>query len=83
MPILFASGEFDDAIELIKQFGPFFLAVVFFLWRDWRREDRLSNRLDELENEQRAVLLPLVTDCSAVIARNTAVMERIERTLDR
>ena len=83
MPILFASGEFADAIELIKQFGPFFLAVVFFLWRDWRREDRLSNRLDELENEQRAVLLPLVTDCSAVIARNTAVMERIERTLDR
>jgi hypothetical protein len=83
MPILFASGEFADALDLIKQFGPFFLAVVFFLWRDWKREDRLSNRLDELENEQREVLLPLVTDCSAVIARNTAVMERIERTLDR
>lgn len=83
MPILFASGEFADAIELIKQFGPFFLAVVFFLWRDWKREDRLSNRLDELENEQREVILPLVQDCSAVIARNTAVMERIERTLDR
>ena len=83
MPIVFASGEFADAIELIKQFGPFFLAVVFFLWRDWKREDRLSNRLDELENEQRAVILPLVKDCSAVIAKNTAVMERIERTLDR
>jgi len=83
MPTLFASGEFADAIELIKQFGPFFLAVVFFLWRDWKREVRLSNRLDELENEQREVILPLVQDCSAVIARNTAVMERIERTLDR
>jgi len=46
MPTLFASGEMADAIALIKQFGPFFLAVVFFLWRDWRREDRLSNRLD-------------------------------------
>jgi cbb3-type cytochrome oxidase subunit 3 len=82
MPILFASGEFADAITLIKQFGPFFLAVVFFLWRDWRREDRLSNRLDELENEQREVILPLVKDCSAVIAKNTSVMERLERRLE-
>ena len=31
MPTLFASGEFADAIGLIRQFGPFFLAVVFFL----------------------------------------------------
>ena len=83
MPILFAAGELADAIGLIKQFGPFFLAVVFFLWRDWKREDRLSNRLDELENEQREVILPLVKDCSSVIAKNTAVMERIEKSLDR
>ncbi len=83
MHILFAYGEFTDAITLIQQFGPFFLAVVFFLWRDWRREDRYSDRLDELENEQREVILPLVKDCAAVIAKNTAVMERIERTLDR
>ena len=83
MPTLFAAGEMADAIAIIKQFGPFFLAVMFFLWRDWRREDRLSNRLDQLEDEQREVILPLVKDCSIVIAKNTAVMERIERTLDR
>lgn len=83
MPILLASGEMADAIAIIKQFGPFFLAVVFFLWRDWKREDRLSNRLDQLEDEQRQVILPLVADCSRVIAKNTAVMERIERSLDR
>ena len=82
MPI-FASGEFANAMLLIKQFGPFFLAVVFFLWRDYRREDRLSNRLDQLEDEQREVILPLVKECSIVIAQNTAVMERIERFLDR
>ena len=33
MPTLFASGELADAIQLVKQFGPFFLAVVFFLAR--------------------------------------------------
>jgi hypothetical protein len=83
MPALFASGEFSDAMILLKQYGPFLLAVVFFLWRDWKREDRLSNRLDQLEDEQREVILPLVKDCSAVIAKNTAVMERIEKSLDR
>jgi hypothetical protein len=83
MPTLFASGEFSDAILLIKQFGPFLLAVVFFLWRDYKREDRLSNRLDHLEDEQREVILPLVKDCSIIIAKNTAVMERIEKYLDR
>lgn len=81
MPTLFAAGELADAIVL--QYGPFFLAIVFFLWNDWRREDRLSNRLDELEDEQREVILPLVKDCSAIIAKNTAVMERIERSFER
>ena len=80
---MFAATDFSDAMILVKQFGPFFLAVVFFLWRDWKREDRLSNRLDQLEDEQRKVILPLVQECYAVIARNTAVMERIERSLDR
>jgi len=83
MHAMFAATDFSDAMMLVKQFGPFFLAVVFFLWRDWKREDRLSNRLDQLEDEQRKVILPLVQECSAVIARNTAVMERIERSLDR
>lgn len=80
---LFASTGFDDAIALVKQFGPFFLAVVFFLWRDWKREDRLSQRIDMLEDEQRKVILPLVQECTAVITRNTSVMERLERALER
>jgi len=75
--------QFADALTPVKQFGPFFLAVVFFLWRDWRREDRLSHRIDVLEDEQRQVILPLVKDCSSVIAQNTTVMERLERHLER
>lgn len=75
--------QFDDALALLRQYGPFFVAVVFFLWRDWKREDRLSKRIDILEDEQRHVILPLVKDCSAVIATNSAVMERIEKYLER
>lgn len=81
--VLLAQGDFSDAIALVKQFGPFFVAVVFFMWRDWKREERLTRRINTLEDEQRNVILPLVEKCSTVIAQNTAVMERLERTLDR
>ena len=72
-----------DLMWLVKQFGPFFIAVIFFLWRDYRREDRLAARIETLEDEQRKVLLPLVEKCSTVIAQNTVVMQRLERALDR
>lgn len=80
---LLATGEFGDAIQLVRMYGPFFVAVIFFLWRDFKREDRLSKRIDVLEDEQRHVILPLVKDCSAVIAKNTTVMERLEKFLDK
>lgn len=66
-------------LELVKQFGP--LAVAFFLWRDFKREDRLSSRINQLEDEQRNTILPLVQECAAVISRNTSVMERLEQTM--
>jgi len=72
-----------DLMWLLKQFGPLLIAVIFFLWRDYRREDRLAARIETLEDEQREVLLPLVEKCSTVIAQNTVVMQRLERALDR
>ena len=72
-----------DLMWLVKQFGPLLIAVIFFLWRDYRREDRLAARIETLEDEQREVLLPLVEHCSTVIAQNTVVMQRLERALDR
>lgn len=84
--VLLADGGFMDAIEILKQYGPFcgclVLAVAFFIWRDWKREDKLVKRIATLEDETRNVLLPLVKDCTNVIARNTSVMERLEKHLN-
>lgn len=80
---LIASGEFGDAIALVRQYGPLLLAVIFFLWRDWKREDRLSKRINMLEDETRNIILPLVKECSTVIAHNTLVMQRLEKIIDR
>lgn len=71
---LIAASDLSDAIQLIKQFGPLLVAVVFFIWRDWKREDRLMKRIERLEGEQRDVILPLVKECAEVIAKNTAVI---------
>jgi hypothetical protein len=72
-----------DFLAVIQQYGPLTGAIVFFMWRDWKREDRLSKRIDTLENEQRKIILPLVEKSTSVIARNTSVMERLEAALER
>ncbi len=68
---------------IIKNLGPLIGVIVFFIWRDARREDKLLNRVKELEEEQREVILPLVRDCSAVVAKNTLVMERNTAVMER
>lgn len=82
MSSLFAFGEFFDAVELAKQFGPFCLAVIFFLWRDWKREDRLTSRINTLEDETRHVLLPLIQECTRVITENTEAFRNLTKYLD-
>ncbi|CAL1125571.1 unnamed protein product [Cladocopium goreaui] len=77
--LLLAFGEFGDALAIVKLYGPFLLAAVFFVWRDYKREDRLSKRINTLEDEQRNIIIPLVKQCSSVIAENTVVMQRLEK----
>jgi hypothetical protein len=74
-------------VSLLQEWGPVVgpaLAVLaFFLWKDWRRETHLQDRIDALEKEQKEVLLPMIERCATVIAQNTAVMLRLEKVIDR
>ena len=77
----------SDISQMLGQFGPWVtLAVVtlgFFLWKDWRREMRLQDRVEKLEQEHKDTILPLVEKSVEVLAQNTLVLGRIERILDR
>lgn len=75
-------GTFMDCVAIIKTYGPFLVAVAFFLWRDHRREDRMGARIERLEDEMREVMLPLVERTTAVVAENTAVMRAIKNHFD-
>jgi hypothetical protein len=68
---------------LIQNYGPLLVAVVFFIWRDFRREDKLNSRIVKLEDEQREVILPLVRDTTKVIVQNTEVMKQSIKVMDR
>jgi len=72
-----------ELIQVIQEYGPLAGVVIFFLWRDFKREDRLLSRVEKLEDEQREIILPLVQKSTDVIARNTEVMERLERTFEK
>lgn len=75
-----------DSIEmfaLLKQYGPLVGLVLFFIWRDWKREEQLTGRIVKLENENKEILLPLVQKSTEVIARNTEVMERLEYAFEK
>ncbi len=71
-----------EFVELVQQFGPLAGVCLWFLYRDWKREDRLTARIEKLEDEQRNVILPLVEKSTNVIARNTEVMERLDVALE-
>jgi len=83
MDFLFAFNGLSDMGWLFQNYGPFITAVVFFIWRDYRREDRLTTRIKELEDEQREGILPLVTNCTEVITKNTQVMEANMKVMER
>jgi hypothetical protein len=74
--------DISDFWFLLRQYGPLVLVGSFFLWQNWLRELRMSNRITKLEDEQRKVLLPMVERCTDVITQNTAMMERLEKALD-
>ncbi len=63
--------------------GPILCVLAFFLWKDWRREMRLLDRVEALEKEQKEILLPLVEQCATAIAQNTAIMQRLEKVISR
>jgi len=83
MDFLFAFNGLSDMGWLLQNFGPLMTAVIFFIWRDYCREDRLSTRIKELEEEQREVILPLVKSCTEVITKNTQVMEQNVKVMER
>jgi hypothetical protein len=70
-------------MEVLREFGLMVALVVFFTWQGWKRETRMSERISLLEEDYTSTLKELVASCTEVIAANTAIMQRLERHLDK
>ena len=63
--------------------GPAMGVLIFYLWKDYKRENRLQTRIEKLEREQKEIILPMVTSYAELITRNTDVMGRLQVILSR
>jgi hypothetical protein len=77
----------SDLWGLFNQWGPVFglvtVALIFFLWKDWKRENRLQDRVEALEQDQKDIILPLLEKCTTIIVQNNTLMERVEIVVNR
>jgi len=74
----------DIATILLQNYGAVALiiailvgALVFFIRRTVRREDRLQKQIDDLNKEFRDTVTPLLVDCKNVIKQNSQVLLRL------
>jgi hypothetical protein len=72
-----------EFMDLVRDFGPLVGIVLFFIWRDWRREENLVNRVTKLEEFNTEVLTTMVKETTAVIATNTEQLRLIGTMMDR
>ncbi len=64
-----------ELMDLAKDFGPLVGIVLFFIWRDWRREQNLVERVQKLEDYNTEILTNIVKEQAMVIATNTEVIK--------
>jgi len=63
-----------NLVQLLQQFGLPVVLVVFFVWRNSKREERMGRRMDELQDFQNTTLLQCVVD-------NTTAMREVTDAL--
>lgn len=83
METLFATFGSDMFTDLIANFGPLIGIVLFFIWRDWKREDALSTRVEKLEDYQRDTLFSLVERSTTALAQNAECLSWVARVMER
>jgi len=72
-----------DWISMIREFGPLIGVILFFIWRDWKREQHLSIRLEKLEDYYRETLVHLVERGTTALVQNSEVMKWVGRVVER
>jgi hypothetical protein len=68
--------------DLLRDFGPVIGIILFFIWRDWKREDILQERVTRLETYQQETLVKLITDTTQALAQNSEFLKWSGRIIE-
>lgn len=58
-----------ELVELTKSVGPVVALLVFFVWRDYRREQTMTKRIQDIEDYQKNRLERLVVESNQVMGK--------------
>jgi len=64
-------------LPLVTDYGMPLALVIFFMWRDYKREASLSGTIRKLEDEMRSILKEQVTNVTRALTNNTLCMREI------
>ena len=64
-----------DFMALVQDFGPLVGIILFFIWRDWRREEGLIERVATLEKFNQTTMTAMIKESATIVATNTAVIQ--------
>lgn len=64
-----------EFLELLKQVGPIVGIIAFFIWRDYKREQAMTQRMQALEDYQREKF-------EALAVKTNALMQELVRTIN-
>jgi len=58
-----------ELLELTKSVGPVVALLIFFIWRDYRREQTMTKRIQDIEDYQKNRLEQLVVESNQVMSK--------------
>lgn len=68
-------------LESVRTAGPIVALVIFFVWRDFKREANMTTRMREVEDFVKDKLLTALNQTTATISKNTEVLELTKTAL--
>jgi hypothetical protein len=75
----------SDVWGFLRQYGPVWAsmvcALIFYMWKDWRRETHLIEHSETLEKDFKEMWMPMLEKCTIVIAQNTTQLTKVDQTM--
>lgn len=68
-------------IESVKTAGPVVVLIVFFVWRDFKREQCMSQRAREVEDFIKEKLLTALQQTTEAVTKNTEILAATREAL--